>query len=65
MMTAALLLYFAVAALFLVQTIEDGGSKHLRWDGYRILGVLLALAWPVALAIILVVPLRETVSHQR
>ena len=57
-MSVALVLYFAVAGLFLVETLHESGSKQLSWDGYRFLGVALAVAWPLAVAIVLVAPPR-------
>ena len=58
-MNAALLLYAAVALLVLVQTLSEGSRKHLPWSGYRILGVALSLAWPLLLAIVVVMAVRE------
>ena len=59
-MNVALLLYAMVAALFLVQTLSEGARKRLPWNGYRVLGVVLSLVWPVALAIAVVLAFRET-----
>jgi hypothetical protein len=56
---AALLLYAAVALLVLVQTLSEGSRKQLPWNGYRILGVALSLAWPVLLAIVVAMAVRE------
>jgi hypothetical protein len=56
----ALLLYAMVAALFLAQTLSEGARKRLPWNGYRVLGLVLSLAWPVVLAITVVLALRET-----
>ena len=58
-MNVALFLYAAVAALFLAQTLSEGARKRLPWNGYRILGIALSLAWPILLAVTLVLALRE------
>jgi len=58
-MSGALILYFAVAAVFLAQTLSEGARRRLPWNGYRVLGVALSLAWPILIAITVVLAFRE------
>jgi hypothetical protein len=58
-LNAAILLYATVALLVLARTLSEGSRNRLPWNGYRVFGVVLSLAWPVLFAIVAALVLRE------
>lgn len=47
MMTWLLLLYFLICLFFLDNTYHEGEVSGSGWDGARVLGLVLCLAWPL------------------
>ena len=64
-MNVVLALYAAIAALFLMHTLKEGARKRLPWDRYRLLGVAMSLAWPVAVVIVGAMILRDVGGERR
>jgi Ca2+/Na+ antiporter len=52
-------LYTLVALLFIDCSLREGEEKGGQWDLDRILGLLLCIAWPLALAGTLLVAYQE------
>jgi hypothetical protein len=58
-MNVALALYGIVAAMFVIPTLDEGLRKHLPWNGPRVLGLALSLAWPILVVLGVVLILRD------
>lgn len=51
--------YTLIALLFIDCSLREGAEKGDRWDVDRVLGLLLCIAWPLALAGTLLVAYQE------
>ena len=64
-MNVALALYAVIAGLFLMLSLDEGRRKQLPWDGHRLLGIALSLAWPVTIAVAAIAVFREAPWKRR